>query len=367
MSGRVARWEQGSDFDLRLDVAVAVAQDAVALPWHHPRCEGQIHGTGRSALVALITHGVTANGWRRLLVPDYFCQTVVTALAQHIAIRNLACDPERLLCHLPPEGAGANDAILLPNYFGRGMARLEGIPGAADVIEDHTHDPVSEQAIGSSAAYCVASLRKTLPIPDGAALWSPTGRDLPPLPTPSERHETAVMAKLAAMSIKALYLRGAAIDKQVFRDVFEATESYFDADTGPRAVSRASAALLGALPVHLLRSARRQNFNALADALGGVSGQLRIASVDAGGAPFSAVLIFDSTTLRNSVRAELIRQRIYPAILWSLDRPVQPVGEAASDFASRMLSLHVDARYSPDDLRRVAAYVRAAVDRAGTC
>jgi hypothetical protein len=68
------------------------------------------------------------------------------------------------------------------NYFGlRTPPDLE-LPEGVEVLEDHSHDPVSAWAEQSSADFCLASLRKTLPINDGGALWSPVGHRLPPAP-----------------------------------------------------------------------------------------------------------------------------------------------------------------------------------------
>ena len=41
------------------------------------------------------------------------------------------------------------------------------------LVEDHAHDPASAWATTSTADYAFSSLRKTLPVPDGAILWSP--------------------------------------------------------------------------------------------------------------------------------------------------------------------------------------------------
>ncbi len=77
----------------------------------------------------------------------------------------------------------AGDAILAVDYFGarHGAAWRAFQAGRQDtlLIEDHSHDPQSTWATSSTADYAFASLRKTMPISDGAILWSPRGRALP--------------------------------------------------------------------------------------------------------------------------------------------------------------------------------------------
>ena len=75
-----------------------------------------------------------------------------------------------------------NDVVLAVNYFGV----RAGEPWqqwrekhACVLLEDHSHDPVSGWAQSSRADYAFSSLRKTMPVPDGAILWSPLGHPLP--------------------------------------------------------------------------------------------------------------------------------------------------------------------------------------------
>ena len=73
--------------------------------------------------------------------------------------------------------------MLAVNFFGirKGKAWQDWLSQHKDIIliEDHTHDPFSTWAQQSTAHYAMASLRKTLPIPDGAILWSPQKMSLP--------------------------------------------------------------------------------------------------------------------------------------------------------------------------------------------
>ena len=71
------------------------------------------------------------------------------------------------------------------------------------LVEDHSHDPFSPWATSSSADYAFSSLRKTLPVPDGAILWSPRGS--PSAASRAGRADGSEL-KLAAMLLKGRYL-----------------------------------------------------------------------------------------------------------------------------------------------------------------
>ena len=75
-------------------------------------------------------------------------------------------------------------------------------------------------------------------------------------------------------------------------------------------------------------------------------------------APFSAVLVVGDPDRRERLRNELLRNHVYPAVLWSLEQTVLPVGEEARSVSRRLLSVHCDGRYDAEDMTRIAKVVR---------
>jgi hypothetical protein len=233
--------------------------------------------------------------------------------------------------------------------------------GAAEVVEDHTHDPWSDWARTSQADYCLVSLRKTLPLPDGAAVWSPRRHPLPAQPPLSPEREKASLWKLGAMILKRLYLDGEAVDKQVFRQMQLAGEEAIARGpiSGP---SRHVEQLLPALPWRSWRRRRAQNHTALSDALGLLPGLHVLAPFSAAGAcPLSVIMEFASPELREKCRAGLIAKAIYPAVLWPIEQDSQRSTPEAVRLSRRLLSLPCDFRYGMADLERVATEVRRTV------
>ena len=106
------------------------------------------------------------------------------------------------------------DLVVAVNYFGvRTKEPWEHWRSRHDCIllEDHSHDPVSSWALTSTADYAFSSLRKSMPITDGAICWSPAGLRLPDLPRTA--NPAAVELKLNAMAAKADFLAGRASAK----------------------------------------------------------------------------------------------------------------------------------------------------------
>lgn len=340
-------WEAGAMHDLRPYPPGAPAE----WPWADERR----YGTGRDALRALLAHGRVHRGWRRLWVPDYFCQDVVAALQQcELELRIYPDDPLRPLAAHVDTAAG--DAVLVHNAFG--LRGLPVLPAGVDIVEDHSHDLTSPWAHHSSAAYAAASLRKTLPVPDGGVLWSPAGLPLPPPVPCTLQRERAGFQRLAAMHLKALYLAGHAVPKPAYRALSIAGEEHIAA--GPiSGMGPWTDAVLDSLPIAEWTAARRRNHAQLREALEGTRVTLA-ASQPGAGTPLSALLVTETPEARDALSRGLIERDVYPAVLWSLEEPaVDGIGAAALDLSRRTLLVHVDHRYGAEDIERIADHIRA--------
>ncbi len=347
------RWEHGSDFH-----------------WAEPEREGDErpewldraskYGSGRDALRDLLDFGRKRFGWKRLWIPSLFCQTVVAAIrgcgltlgSYHVR----AGDDQDALQHCEP-----GDVVLLLNRFGLGLPESPRPNEGVMIIEDHSHDPLSASVQQSEADYIIVSLRKTLPLPDGAVLWSPRGRPIPPAVTPTDVRSRASGDRFAAMVLKGLYLKGYAVNKATYRMLFGRGEKEI-AEGAVSGMTAWAQSLFSMLPVWTWRKKRLQNFMVLSAALEKCPG----VSVDKpaiGFEPFMVILHFETCELRDAVRASLIERSIYPAVLWSLEEPEVAVDSWAVGESRRTLALHCDYRYDYDDIMRVAGEVCEAVVR----
>ena len=352
-----APWEQGSEFHLMENIR---KDEHFESPWNR---NGLFFGTGRDAIKAILVFGMASMGWKRLWIPAYFCQKVVGAILETGI--NVRCYqswyPGKRGENDFPYTVIRGDVVLIVNHFGLNSEIKFGFDrsNASAIIEDHTHDPWSSWAYKSKADYCIASLRKTLPVPDGGVLWSPTNQELPVLPPITEEHRYAAGNKLEAMRLKDLFLKGIIIDKSEYRTLSTSGEANL-CGRNVSAISEWTAQKLGEFPVFEWRKARKRNHQALLEALLTL---LRVqvirSSIESDIVPFSFILLFKSAECREFVRLRLIRASIFPAIFWSLEEPaIQGIPEEYVEASKRMLSLHCDMRYSTHDMHRVAEYVR---------
>jgi hypothetical protein len=302
-----------------------------------------------TALIRLLSPG------GRLHMPSYFCMGVAEALS--------ADAPLVWYRHLPDERgprmetlhAEPGDVVVAQNLFGRDVrepwdAWSAAHPGVT-VIEDHSHDPFSDWARTSTAAYATASLRKTLPLPDGGLIWSPRGLDLP---EPAGGESPGAALKLTAMLLKAAWLDGRAVPKNEFRTLQRAGESALLGCAGP--ASTTTRAVLGMLDIGRLRATATRNAAALAAALPATSPAWRVLhGAPDGSASFRVQLVCPDETVRDALLAYLGQHGIFAPVHWRQDRGGFWSGdEQAAGLASRMLTLPVDHRCRPEDVRRIA-------------
>jgi len=329
-------------------VELPPAEAACAQPW----ATGQLLGSGRDALRSLARHGRNARGWSQLWIPAYLCQEVVSAVVgEELAVRVYPDLPGQPL-RLPEFTAG--DALLVVNTFGLRSRQAFDLPGGVDLVEDHTHDPTSAWAGASRADFAVASLRKSLPVPDGGALWSPQGHPLPAKVGVTQERRLAAAAKRAAMELKAKYLAGEPVDKAQYRKL--ALEGEAGMASGQvSAITEETSAQLTSFPFRWWRDRRRVNSAFMRARLSGLAG-ISVLQPDAGDCvPFSVPITFERLEARDRVRAALAERRVYTAILWTLEETARPVPDDAIDLSRRLVSLHCDGRYGRGDLERVSA------------
>ncbi len=319
-------------------------------------------GTGRDAIRALIRYGIERRHWQRCFVPSYFCSEVTSAIsASGIHIEYYHDSPRLNRPRLNNCSFRAGDVLLLVNYFGlRGQEASESVRSqAVDLLEDHTHDPWSDWARSSTASYCMASLRKTLPISDGALIWSPAGHLLPTPPTCSPVRETGSAKKFAAMILKRRYLLGNFHAKDVFRQL----QLEGEAELGQgeiSGISRWGWQRVAHLPWQEWRRRRSANHAFLCKALSDEQRLEVLLPFSTKACPFALVLQFDSLGTRDHMRRQLLAKSIYSAVHWPAGDNAKPVLQRAARLSERLLSLPCDFRYDVQDLRRVATAVRDA-------
>jgi hypothetical protein len=336
------------------------------LPW----LEGaSLCASGSHALAALVRWGVGGNGWRRVWLPSYYCPDVpaalMTAVGREVDLRAYSDATLWMSADLSSVEIAPGDVVVIANQLGvRAAPDTTALAAAgAVIVEDHSHDLASSWALESTADYAFASLRKTLPIPDGGAVWSPSGRELPLEPDDDAQSAASGVAaeRLAAALADRAGRTFATDDRLRFRALSRATAAPAGA-AARHAISPVSRALLPQMPVRAWRERRRRNLAVVGEAASSASG-VRVLIAPDGGVAFALTLVFDTVAQRRTAQTRLAARAVVPTVLWPLDATRDwGVTEGDADLSSRILSIHGDQRYDDADMQRLAVILREALD-----
>lgn len=316
-----------------------------------------LFGCGRYAINHLISYHLKFGLWKNIYIPEYFCYEVVQSIKNTgINVTFYAdyplADDNDIISKLD---FIKGDVLFRMNYFGMRNFRdnsLIGIP----VIEDHSHNLFSNWASNSNADWCVASLRKTLPIPDGGIVWSPQdNQSLSPVLL-THKHKLSTQIRFDAMYMKYKYInRIGNIKKEEFLNKYKETEISFEQNE-ISAISNISKSIINKIPNNI-DSYKRKNYDYLISLLD--LKKVEIVNLNKIENPFSLILLFETENKRDLIRKFLVVNDVYPAVLWSVDNP-KAKAEIVS-FSKRMLSIHIDFRYSNIDILRMSKIINDAL------
>ena len=291
-------------------------------------------------------------GRRKMFVPDYFCPHTASFISTYFEIVRYKDTPNE-----PPIlPALCEGCILLAvNTFGMHSPQryeLGDLRKDVILIEDHSHAPFSKYARESDADYCMASLRKTLPLGSGAYLKA---KNAIPRVELSGSCKVQDAAFYEAARKKRSRLADGSGDKAEFLNLYNKSESLVEGNNSARAIGSESKKILSALNIKKLWEIRAANFFALKDR---VKFPLLNGNVSDEGSVFNPVLLLESREVRDALRSHLIEEKIYPPIHWSNLGNVG-ISEESKILSERVLTIPLDHRYSESDAERAVEAVNA--------
>ena len=342
--GKMAIKEFGSDFSYinqfpQSENALYI-QDYIKYEYH-------LHYSGRTALYAVLEHGIKNLGWKNVFIPEYFCHEVINyqkKLPINIKIYKDGPYVDRFNSDEFQEIDQTENVILIVNYFGVQTPKKLLFKNAY-VIEDHTHSLISDWVVNSNAHFCIASLRKSMPIPTGGIYWSPKGLKLPEKNVGNENFIfSSFFMKLSGMFLKTDYLKGENIEKSDFRKLYLDSESMFGDVEIQGMLPEYGEKLVHSIPLNTINKAKRENYKILQEKLYGKFYLLNVLT-DTMETPLGFILLMKNKEERDHFKSYLIEKSVYPAVLW----PNQ-VENDAIDFSEKFIFLHCDFRYTTEDI-----------------
>jgi len=297
----------------------------------------------------------------RLWMPAFYCYEVIDYIKENADCKILFYN-DSPLSHSDSKVIEQitflkNDAVLRTNYFGlRKYRKNKNIK--AIVIEDHSHSLISEWAQNSNADFCVASLRKTMPIAEGGILWSPLNRTLPDKPYKTKENEALAKERVEAMKLKSDLLAGKHKNRTYYRKLYIKTEKQFY-DLPVSLISEDSMEIVKEMDIARWDKIKKRNWKALQKLI--KSDKIKILKPESDMCnPFSLILKFENHSDREKVRENIIKiQCVFPSILWAI--PCNTKNKEIYDLGETILSIHCDARYE-NDLEVLGGRIQSALN-----
>ncbi|MBQ4812035.1 hypothetical protein J8M20_11830 [Pseudoalteromonas luteoviolacea] len=339
-------WEVGSEFH---DPECELEHDNERVTW-----PGElVYFLASGRLPVLLLKDII--GDRVLHYPDFFCWDVI----EYWQRQGIRTRPYRVYfsngkINVDYSSVPKRGVVLAVNYFGTDDGKeWMDYKSQHDIllIEDHSHSPVSQWACTSIADYAFSSLRKTLPISEGGAFWSPNGSIMPAAPTV----HFEPTHKKKAMALKQRYLKGEPIAKNNFLALFAEGEQILAEGEPLLASSHSYNRVKKGFPIAYIDS-RRKNLDVLCDNLNERCHEyIELLDFSSVHSPFGAVFKCLDSSLRTELRAYLIANNVYCAIHW-------PQKEGCVTRESKVLSeclitVPIDQRYTKTDMCIVAQLI----------
>ena len=363
--------EIGGDFcftDLRWRVESQSAYSCLAARWGH-EARLSMYSSGRAAYYAILRHIVAEAGHsQKVLLPSYLCHTMlepVRATELEAVFYKVQADLSIDRDDLTRLMRTGPSVIVICDYFGfhgsRQVLDDPHLPVTDDhfVLYDATHsalDPEPWRSAVWKPDVCVVSLRKMLPVVDGAfAIW-PSRRSMPELESSATLSESASLRSVA-MLLKASYLLHGQGDKNVYLSMYHRSESLVDEEyQQTRGMSALSRSMLEHVDFIKARTSRRANYLRLLEMLDNVEDVRPLFPVLPDDVyPLGFPVVADC---RDELRTYLAQNSIYCPIHWALpgDIPADEFPESHA-LSQRILTIPCDQRYTASDMTAVGEAV----------
>lgn len=251
--------------------------------------------------------------------------------------------------------------ILIIDYFGTEYFVEKKIRKFLDqgntVIVDITHS-IFDKARRSQShenLFYIASLRKTIPIPDGAIIFHSqhfSDGDLD--------YSSNIMLMLDAMILKNLYtyennefLSVNASDlKKEFRFIYKKSEERKDEQINQiNHIPLISLMIMSNLTFDILLKKRKQNLSTIYENI--INDEILLYSYEKIRSPFMLPIYLKNNMKRKLLQKKLIKNDIYPPILWSIRGIVPKRFRYEHQLSNSMLSIPIDQRYSIEDMKKI--------------
>lgn len=216
------------------------------------------------------------------------------------------------------------------------------------VIEDETQSMFSCKPL-INANYFVGSIRKWMPLPDGAFVTVPIHLE--------KENKELVAAKMKAFIMKGNWILNGIGEKRMFQQAFRKAEGILNNCKQAFKMSSESREILVKTDLSKMKAIRRNNCKTLIDGILNnptLSNKLRlpIPKMEKDDCPFHLpVLVKDS---RKELQQYLAKNNIFATIIWACpDAYRNTIDDDSKYVYDHILCFHIDQRYNQSDMIRI--------------
>jgi hypothetical protein len=327
-----------------------IATDAPKLKVHQSNFSPQnklLFYTGRQAIKYVIEAIKKEKKITAIWLPEYYCQHVTAWIKNNYSnVKMYTVNPknEQETINLL-DFASDDDIVLINNFWGIDTCKINRGNKNSIIIEDHSHGWLSKSCKESRADYCIASLRKSVPVPLGGMAWRPDGKNINPnVQITDDTSFLDIWNKiLKAMKLKASYeknLKEDEVEKRIFLEIINKEEQKMHANLNLVPLNKKHECIIEEyLQINFL-SLKQENLEKAYALLKPSSDFELINSLQPG---FGLILYLENEKNMTSLRSYLIARNIYPSLLW-------PGNASKYGF---YLNIHIDYRYNKGSMEYI--------------
>lgn len=305
-------------------------------------------------IIRLINNDVTS---KVVIAPSYTCESVIAgfiedgySIVPYNIEKDYSVDEEELLNKIR---IFHPSVVIYHDYFGfcttnNFTSMVKSCNREIIVINDRTQSMFS--AIEDSTAdFCVGSIRKWLPVPDGAFLMS--NRRLPK--QLSNEDEKLVTLECEAMTLKAKYLQDRKQDKTAFLEKFSVCRKYIDQQQEAFSMSSVSKGIFNNCSEKDINESRRKNYNYLYAGLKEISQiEIPLCQADSFTVPF--LFPVDTKGAQKEMQSFLARNNVYATVIWACPEEISSdISQTVRYIYQNYLYIPCDQRYNEDDMQYI--------------
>lgn len=305
-----------------------------------------VFSSGRAALYHILKLLSTCNKFKKVLLPDYLCESIIQAVRRskfEIEFYNVNSDLSIDFESLQKRCCDSS-IVLLINYFGcidisKQIKMVRAIKSSSCIIADNVQGYYAMPE-SNEADFSFTSLRKTFPVPDGAIVeTSVNGLEI------LTRENTFVASKIAGGILKH-YAKKNIIDDYLYLDFLNKGEQGINENYDAR-VSDFSKLIFGNLDFDEISNRRKDNATFVLECLKQMTIQPIISNIE----NYTPLFIPIRIKNRDEIRKKMFSRNIFCPIHWP-----EPEGLnlfRSNELAKTELSLIVDQRYNKEDMKRM--------------